>query len=404
MPIRIEYGAQVSPGLPAMAQTAMRIRAEAAAAARRGGGGGGGGRGGQTNLAQQKYDLAAQQAYYDKQASGQKSDNVIRETEYKARLEAQGLDLIYTQQQRQELARINNSRQQVKSSDIYSPEEQATMLRELDFKEFGIEETVVPADRNKLKLPENQAQSLNGTWEDQLGNTWAYDRSGSAVLRQEFKDTQEGVEQKAAIDRKGELQKLIIEYSTTKIRNAGTDKIDFPSEPSIDKYIEKATYAANVIEAGGVKEYKAQRKAEADAAKAEKEEQDNLRRQESQFRIMQEAGEPTDAVGQGGLAAPEGYANIASRIGVSASEAQIKAYGNEDGTVIALADKITKKYIEKDGTLDEQRIMSELGISSAELIAEATAIAKGRREKDRQPTSQDDLGFFSKNLSFLRGT
>ncbi len=389
MPIRIEYGAQVSPGLPAMAQTAMRIRAEAAAAAlaaRRSGGGGGGrggGRGGQTNLAQQKYDLAAQQAYYNKEAASQKSDDAIQQLEYKANLEAQGLESAYTVQQRQELAQINNSRQKVKLSEDHSDEEKVTMLRALDHREYGIEETIVPADPNKMKFPKDQAQSLQEMWVSESGDLMAYTAKGEPIVRQDFKDTKEGIQAQWDYEDRQETNKFMREIATEEIRDPVTKKLRLRNEKEITQI------RANLEASMGT--YK-----EEETLPGETPGRGDT--------IFQQMAEEQVAEQQATEQQQSGYTGLAEQLGIQPNEKEQNLPG-DIGAMFAILRTVDERYTDKNGKIDLSKAPPEL-IQNLEIMEQRAAswLANEQLNRNRKPIPRKKKLGRKKVGSFMGGT
>ncbi len=366
MPIRIEYGAQVSPGLPAMAQTAMRIRAEAAAAAlraQRGSGGGGGGRGGQTNLAQQKYDLAAQQAYYDKQSSSQDSNEAIRQAEYEQGLKERGFDYEYTETARQELAQINNSRQRVKSSKDFSPEEQATMLRELDQKEYGIEKSAVPAA--KEKHPEGQR---NGDiWTDEDGNLMRRGEDGRPDVLLEHSKTREGIQTQWDYDQKVERSKWARELLVTEV----------------DKLVGGKMVKERISAPEVAKIYRAEREAQIEMDRVDQE------LQEEQARLAQEQEQLAEEKER--MASPDFWIERAQLAGLQLTKEDVEL-GPENGPKRAILRELHKKrrltsreeQEMKQLTKDLLYAAGEIEAADAIVIRELPSSAKKKGLKKQQ--------------------
>lgn len=203
MPINVQHGVPASAGVAALAQTAMRIRAQKEAAAlaavsRGGGGGGRSGGGGQTNRAQQQYDLAAQQAQYREEAAEKGQEYEIAGRQQEAQLEMEGLEFEYTTKQRTQMAQWTNALNDLSNDPNLSPGEQETMAFQLKQRIAGIQKTATLADANK--------PSYAGTEKD-VGLTWpgdnggVYTRNGDGSVREltEPSKTERGIERAAEI-------------------------------------------------------------------------------------------------------------------------------------------------------------------------------------------------------------
>ena len=365
MPIRIEYGAQVSPGLPAMAQTAMRIRAEAAAAAlraQRGSGGGGGGRGGQTNLAQQKYDLAAQQAYYNKQAAGQKSDDAIQQAEYEQRLKEQGFNYEYTETARQELAQINNSRQRVKSNEDYNSEEQATILRQLDQKEFGIEKSAVPAAPEKFP----EGKRVGDTWKSESGGLNTRNPDGREVELTEYKNTPEGIQSQWDYEQKQEINKFMMGIATEEIRDPKTKELRLRNETEIGQI------KANLVTAMSEPD-------EADEAAEALQQQELIDSSARIFGMGDQQQQDPAAEEQAG------FIGLAEQLGVQPNEKEQRLPGDV-GAMFAILRTVDERYTDEDGKIDFSKAPPEL-IQNLEIMEQRAAswLASEQLDRNRKP-------------------
>ncbi len=218
MPITIQHGVPASSGLPGLAQTAMQIQAQKEAAAfaaiTRGGGGGGsrgggGGRGGGSSAA----ELMQREAYNQESARRQEFELEAQQAEYEQRLKEQGFKYEYTETARQELAQINNSRQRVKTNENFSTKEQATMLRELDFKELGIEKSAIPAEKEKF----SEGKRIGDVWKDEDGNLMRRNADGRPDVLVDYKDTKPGIKAQQDYDRQKAEDKWIADLSTEEI-------------------------------------------------------------------------------------------------------------------------------------------------------------------------------------------
>ncbi len=214
MPIRVEYGAQVSPGLPAMAQTAMRIRAEAAAAALRAargsGGGGGGGRGGSRRGGGSSTASGEWAAYNESRLLEQKAEIENQQAEYEQGLKEQGFDYEYTAKAKQEFATFNNSLQMINASNELSEEEKITARRSVELQRAGVEKSVIPAE--KEKFPEGKR--MGDSWENEHGGVSYRDKDGQERLLLKPDETAAGIKAQQDYDRQETEDKWIVDLST----------------------------------------------------------------------------------------------------------------------------------------------------------------------------------------------
>jgi hypothetical protein len=117
--------------------------------------------------------IAYQQAQYAKQAQEQKFQQETQLKHDAARAEAEQFDYKYSQTSKREIARINQSIQDLRSDDSFSAEEKIAGERELRKQLMGITSDAVPADPNKVKYPDGQG----------AGTSWTDEASGALVRR-----------------------------------------------------------------------------------------------------------------------------------------------------------------------------------------------------------------------------
>jgi len=232
MAIRIERGgsgsdtagqilAQAGQGEANRQQQTLQALLQLAGAARPGpvGGGGGGGGGGagydERALAIQKLNSARAmkteeiqaQAKRDQQAADQATaktavkfgldeqvreqefENTVREKQEAARLEAENFDYEYSQKSKQRIARINQARQTLRTSEDFTPDEKADGERELTRQLMGITQDAMPADRNRWKGDPRKAPGNGETWQDEDGNTMTTGPDGVPKLILQYKQS-----------------------------------------------------------------------------------------------------------------------------------------------------------------------------------------------------------------------
>ena len=365
MPIRIEYGAQVSPGLPAMAQTAMRIRAEEAARAAARGRGGGGGRsgGGSRGGGSSAAELEQRRAYNASSQSRQDSDEAMQQAGYEQQLKEQGFKYEYTLGQRQEIAQWDNTLQRIDSSDDLNDEEKLIARRQALKKKSGIEKTVLPADPDAMKFPENQAQSLQETWKDEDGNIMAYSAKGEPIVRQDYKDTKPGIQAQWEYEQKQVVDKFMMEIATEEVRDPITKKLGLRNETQIKQI------RANLVAAMSEPD---------EAAKA-------LQQQElidSSARIfgMGDQQQQDPAVEE-----QAGFIGLAEQLGVQPNEKEQRLPG-DIGAMFAILRTVDERYTDEDGKIDFSKAPPEL-IQNLEIMEQRAAswLASEQLDRNRKP-------------------
>lgn len=86
----------------------------------------------------------------------QEFNRAIKQKQESARLQADEWEFRYTTQQRQEIAKFNQARQAIKSSEGISPEEKQAMLLKLDMQQAGMEPSMIPAAADRPKFEEGK--------------------------------------------------------------------------------------------------------------------------------------------------------------------------------------------------------------------------------------------------------
>ncbi len=118
-------------------------------------------------------------------------DNQMAGMQQAAKLKASQFEYQFTAQQRQRIARNNEARQRIRSSD-FSDVEKTTMLRAIDMDDFGIEPGLVPADPNKQTFPEGR--SPGEEFQDKSGNSYMVGADGTPKMTLRWDQTKEANE------------------------------------------------------------------------------------------------------------------------------------------------------------------------------------------------------------------
>lgn len=368
MPITIQHGVPASSGLPGLAQTEMQtqLQRELAAMPRGGGGwaprGGGGGGGGGSSVAAGQWA-----AYNQSRLMEQEAEIEAQQAEHKAGLEAQGLEEAYTTKQRQEIAQYNNAIQRINSSDDFSEEEKVTARRAIELKLDGIEETIMPADPNKMKFPPNQAQSLNETWKNEDGAIMGYDRSGAPKVITEYAKTTEGIREQRIYEQREKLSEFIMEKAA---ENIG----DTLSGPKYRSKSQIRELRDNLIESLGIEDERSE------------EVGPTPERGDTIFQQMAELQAADQPVGQvADQTESTGFIDLAEQLGVQPNEKEQSLPG-DIGAMFAILRTVDERYTGKDGKIDLSKAPMEL-IQNLEIIEQRAAswLANEQLDRNRQP-------------------
>ena len=120
-------------------------------------------------------------------------DSQIREEEFNrevakmqegARLKANQWEYQFTSQQRQEIARFNNARQAIASSDRFSDEEKQAALKAIDLQQAAVKPAMLPRDPSKPVYPEGRG--IGEMWRDDNGAIVSRTKDGELKLLQRF--------------------------------------------------------------------------------------------------------------------------------------------------------------------------------------------------------------------------
>ncbi len=299
-------------------------------------------------------------------AREQTSDNAIREAEYTQQLKEQGFDYEYTLGQRQEIAQWDNTLQRIDSSDDLNDEEKLIARRQVLKKKSGIEKTVLPADPDAMKFPENQAQSLQETWKDEDGNIMAYSAKGEPIVRQDYKDTKPGIQAKQEYDRQQEETKWISDLSTKLIDDGEGGK----------RTMEPKEIADTIFTAESAKE-------ELERMRVEKQQQQERQQQElieSSARIFgmrdQQPQQQED---------PTGFIGLAEQLGVQPNEKEQRLPG-DIGAMFAILRTVDERYTDEDGKINLSQAPPEL-IQNLEIMEQRAAswLANEQLDRNRKP-------------------
>lgn len=126
------------------------------------------------------------------------------------RAEAEGWERKYSAKARQDLARIEKSRQDLRKNPIFSEKEKIIGDRALIMQEMGIEKDVLPPDPDKMRFapgPNGEPRGFGDTWRDEFGNIKTRKLDGEEITQVKFSDTPEGIQQKHQQTMELELQK-----------------------------------------------------------------------------------------------------------------------------------------------------------------------------------------------------
>ena len=120
----------------------------------------------------------------DSQLREQEFDRSLQRMQEDARIQANQWEYQYTAQQRQEIARFNNARQAINSSDQWSPDEKAAALKMIDLQQSHIKPAMMPRDPSKPIYPDGKG--IGETWADQQGSIVSRDKDGQIKLIQRY--------------------------------------------------------------------------------------------------------------------------------------------------------------------------------------------------------------------------
>jgi hypothetical protein len=109
----------------------------------------------------------------EEQVREQEFENAVRQKQAEARIEAEQTVFKYSQKSKQEIAKNNQARQELKNSPDYSDEEKIRGDRALVAQRLGITMDEVEADPNRWKGPPEQGP----------GMSWIDEKSGALVRR-----------------------------------------------------------------------------------------------------------------------------------------------------------------------------------------------------------------------------
>ncbi len=172
-----------------------------------------------------------------------REDEYVREIEInkqKAKQEAEQFDYIYTAKQRQEVAQLNDSLRRIDESDEFNDTQRSQAKRAVILRMGGVNPTAVPADPNKMKLPEGR--SLQETWKDEDGNIMAYSAKGEPIIRQDYKDTKPGIQAQQDYNRQEAEDKWIADLSTEMVDDGEGGK-----RPMLSGEIAKIIFTAESV-------------------------------------------------------------------------------------------------------------------------------------------------------------
>ena len=294
MPINVQHGVPASAGMAALAQAAMRIRAQkeaaALAAVSRGGGGGGRSSGGGGNLAQQKYDLAAQQAYYAKESDERKYEQEGGQMEQKSQLEMEGFEYEYSAKQRMKIAQLNNAKQEIQNSENFSQEEKLSATRHLELQLGNMAPTASPVDPNKPSYAGTE-KDVGLTWPNETGGISTRNPDGKVVELTEYSKTEKGIERTAQIKQKEERQKRVWELLAEEIKyidpKDGQEKTERRKPAAVFKILKEEQEVMDMLE-----NHEQEKLNAAEAAAAIQEGAERLPEEDAWIRQAQESGLP----------------------------------------------------------------------------------------------------------------
>ena len=105
----------------------------------------------------------------------------------RARQAAEKWEHVYTTQQRQEIARLNQARVDIGKNMNFSLDEKKEIVRLLDLQQAGIEPSMMP---KRDKYPEGQG--IGQSWTDEEGNIHTREQDGKDVVQVVFEKTRAG--------------------------------------------------------------------------------------------------------------------------------------------------------------------------------------------------------------------
>ncbi len=91
----------------------------------------------------------------------------LEEMRGEALIKAQQFDYEYTTKQRQELARLNNARQEIAKSPNYTEDEKKAAFRAIDLTQAGVQPSAMPRDPNKPRWPGPEGTGPGQIWRDE---------------------------------------------------------------------------------------------------------------------------------------------------------------------------------------------------------------------------------------------
>jgi len=132
----------------------------------------------QSQAADFALDRMAVQAGLSRELQEQRYEQEITRIREQARAAASQWESRFTAQQRREIARLEQGKQQIMSSDSFSDDEKMRAVQGIEMQMAGIQPSLVPKDPNKIQFPEGR--SPMEPWVDEsTGSLMGYDRSGN---------------------------------------------------------------------------------------------------------------------------------------------------------------------------------------------------------------------------------
>lgn len=157
----------------------------------------------------------------DGQIREQEFDNTLTKMQEQARIQANQWEYQWTGKQRQEIAKYNNSRQMIKDSDNWSPEEKTSALRAIDLKQANIKPSMMPRDPSKPQYPEGRG--IGDAWTDDSGTTLARTKDGDLKLMVRPDQTREYHAEKLKAERENKMLELKMKLATESVDEVGAD-------------------------------------------------------------------------------------------------------------------------------------------------------------------------------------